>query len=198
MNKSKLLVAFCCSLSVFSAQATLLTADFRNESDFFTSSGPLVYQSLARSVGAGDEISGTSLLQNPSFFTGGVVYVDFNPTSMLLTLKSRDTGDFDTFDAYVSGASFSGVGEQFSGLSLVSGKLTTTGAPTLSFTGDSLHIQYSVNDGFNFSGGTAVFQVATTVNALPPVPEPETWAMLLGGMGLLTARLRRGKARQKG
>jgi len=193
MNISKLLVVACCSMSAISAQATLLSADFRTEANLLPSSGPLIYQSLGQAVGAGDELAAGSLLQNPAFFTGGVVYVDYNPTSMLLTLKSRDTGEFDTFDAYLSTASFSTAGEEFAGLSLVSGVLTNGSAPTLSFTGDTLQISYAGSQGFNFTGGTAVYQVATTLRAVPPVPEPETWALLLGGMGLLSARLRRRK-----
>ena len=198
MNLSKLLVVACCSMSALSAHATLMSADFRTEANLLPSSGPLVYQSLGQAVGAGDELAAGSFLQNPSFFTGGVVYVDYNPGTMLLTLKSRDTGDFDSFDAYLSGASFSTVGERFSGLSLLSGQLTDGTAPTLSFTGDSLHIEYAGAGGFNFTGGSAVYQVSTTVAAVPAVPEPETWAMLLGGMGLLSARLRARKASSKG
>lgn len=191
MNISKLLVAGCCAMSVFSAQASLLTADFRTESDLLPGSGPVVYQSLGRSVGAGDELAGANLLQNPSFWTGGVVWLDYNPASQLLTLKSRDTGDFDTFEARISNAAFSAAGEQFSGLSLVGGQLASGASPVLSFTADSLRIRYLAPAGLTFTGGSAVFQVSTILKALPPVPEPETWALLLGGMGLLTARLRR-------
>lgn len=184
-------------MSVLSANAALLTADFRNESNLLPGSGPLVYQSLAKAVGAGDELGTGSLLQNPSFVTGGVVFVDYDPISMLLTLKSRDTRDFDTFDAYLSNASFSVAGEAFSGISLVSGQLTNGSAPTLSFTGNSLHIQYAGASGFDFTGGTAVYQVSSAVRSVPPVPEPETWALMLGGMGLLSARLRSRKAPRK-
>ncbi|MCZ2496817.1 PEP-CTERM sorting domain-containing protein [Xylophilus sp. Kf1] len=197
MNPSKLLIAIACALAGVSAHATLLTADFRNESDLLPVGGALVYQRLGRSVGAGDELAPGALLQNPAFYTGGTVFVDFNPASSLLTLKSRDTGDFDTFDAFVSRAVFSTAGERFSGLSFVGGELAEGAAPALSFTGDSLHIRYAAASGFTFTGGSAVFRVASEIVPLPPVPEPETWALMLGGMGLLTARLRRRKAPPK-
>jgi hypothetical protein len=44
--------------------------------------------------------------------------------------------------------------------------------------------------GFNYIG---LDNVDVELVSLPAVPEPETWALLLGGVGALAARLRRGR-----
>ena len=55
--------------------------------------------------------------------------------------------------------------------------------PTLSFDADNLYVNWQ---GLSYSGGELVF----AVNA---VPEPETYAMLLAGVGLLGFVARRRK-----
>lgn len=165
------------------ANATILSADFRNESDLpycCAAAGPKVLESLGQAVGGGIELNGSASLSNPSGWGGGVVYVDIDPTTNILTLLSQDDWDFQTFIAKVSNILFSG-GEVITGLSMLSNNLTDAGiVPTLSFTSNSLSINYDTTSIFNFTGGTASFQITTSAAA---VPEPASLALL--GVGLL-------------
>lgn len=178
----KLFIAAMLMLSAV-ANATILSADFRNESDLpycCAAAGPKVLESSGQAVGGGIELNGSASLSNPSGWGGGVVYVDIDPTTNILTLLSQDTWDFQTFTAKVANILFSG-GEVITGLSLLSNNLTDEGiVPTLSFTSNSLSIGYDTSSIFYFSGGTASFQITTSAAA---VPEPASMALL--GIGLL-------------
>lgn len=168
-----------------SAQATLLLADFRNESDLpdFSSAGPKVYENLGAVIGSGVELDTTHLVSNPANWGGGVVTSNFDPLTSLLTFASQDTWDFQTFLATVSNITFSTPGEKITGVSLVSNNLTTGGiVPIVSFTDDSLSILYTVSDiasgdSFDFTGGTAVFQITTSLSA---IPEPGSTLAIAG------------------
>ena len=182
-----------------SLHAQLITADFRTESDLPNADWmvpyPMVYENLGVSVGPGFELTSANFLSNPSNWGGGVVHIDWNPTSNLLTLASQDTWDFQTFLARIDNIS----GANIVGLSMVSNDLTQDGiVPTLSFTGNSLSILYdgrpSEQGFFNFSGNTATFQVVTSAGA--PVPEPSTYGLLGAGVLLGLAIWRRRAARR--
>jgi hypothetical protein len=148
--KGKLLAGLSILFVAQAASATLVSGDFRTESDLPGSSvGPLVYQSLEQIIGAGYELDSGDYLENPSNWGGGVVWMDYNPTTNILTLASQDTWDFQTFDAWITNISFDLAGEYISDISLISNGLTDPSfAPSLSFTNDSLHVGYDFPDFF--------------------------------------------------
>lgn len=186
----KALFATTLFLAALNANAAIVSADFRNESDLpycCARSGPEVLESIGQAVGAGVELNGTASFSNPSGWGGGIVYVDLNPTTNILTLLSQDTWDFQTFSAQLSNIAFS-ASETITGLTLLSNNLTTTGlTPSLSFTGNSISIEYDTPSVFNFTGGTATFQILTS--SLQSVPEPSSIALLgLSLFGLASMR----------
>ena len=184
--KLGILLTMFCSV----ANAGLITGDFRTESDLpgYGSSGALVYESLDRNIGQGYELDDLDFVENPSDWNGGVVWVDYDESTNILTLSSQDTTDFQTFDLLISNIVFDIVGEVISGISLISDNLIEEGdefGPVLlvnpvsySYTSDSISISYEETgeDIFYFTGGTAKFQIATSV--------PEPGSLVLLGLGL--------------
>lgn len=67
---------------------------------------------------------------------------------------------------------------------------TTRPEGLTTFVKDGLIYLAIANEG---DGNTAATGMSTVLYSLAPVPEPETWAMLLGGLGLLGLRARREK-----
>ncbi|MDO6711966.1 hypothetical protein Q4567_14625 [Aliiglaciecola sp. 2_MG-2023] len=89
MNKVLCLVAL---LFAGVANATIISGDFRTESDLpycCFDAGPLVYEDLNASVGAGNELDSTDLLSNDSDWFGGSVFIDLDrqQTSLLSVHK---------------------------------------------------------------------------------------------------------------
>lgn len=179
----------------FAAKATLISADFRTEANLpdLRNGLPLVHESLGQFVGAGTELNNTHFVQNPDNWGGGVVWMDYDTDTNILTLDSQDTWDFKTFDAWISNIVFSQPGQSIMGISLLSDNLTDEGVvPDLSFTADSLHISYdSMPDIFNFTGGSATFQLELGETDVVAVPEPLPLTLL--GLGLVGLALTRRK-----
>lgn len=171
-----------------SAQAAITGGDFRAESSmqYPISAGPL-YENLGATVGAGYELDSSHFVANPGGWTGGVVFMDLDPLTNILTLASQDFWGFELFTAGISNMSFS-EGEVITGISLLSDNLTSPlplVVPTWSFTANSVLVSYNNapdTNGFYFSHGTATFQLTTAVTA---VPEPEIYAMVGLGLGMM-------------
>lgn len=141
-------------------------------------------------MGPGVELTNADFIENPSDWLGGVVNMDLDPTTNILTLSSQDTLDFQTFDASISNIVFD-AGEVITGLFLLSGNITDTGLlPLLEFGNDSIHIRYDVGqnsfDGFNFTGTQAQFGITTSLTAAP-LPGA-AWLLGSGLIGLLGLR----------
>lgn len=175
-------------LLLFSASsfATLISGDFRTESDIpGKRNGALIYESLNQTIGKGYELDSQHFVENPSGWSGGEVWMDYNPDSNLLTLNSQDGMDFSTFDAWISDIIFDTANEMITGVSLVSNNLVTpTLVPALSFTDSSLHINYTRNEFFNFTGGSATFQIQTGQVFAAPVNIPAPSSVVLIALGM--------------
>ncbi|CAN7490779.1 PEPxxWA-CTERM sorting domain-containing protein [Phenylobacterium sp. LjRoot164] len=178
------------------AAAAVTVADFRSESHLpdYSSSGGKLYQNTGAVLGAGDELDGGDFVSNPSGWGGGVVFVDWDAVTNILTLRSQDTWDFQTYSLAISNVLFSSA-QTITGISLLSNNLTDSGVtPTLGFTGNSINIGYARPELFNFTGGTATFQV-TLGDVGSAVPEPATWAMMIIGFGAVGSAVRSSRRR---
>lgn len=187
----KLLLILLISISV-NTNAAIVSGDFRSEGDLpycCGSSGPLVYENLNAPVGAGIELTAANLLSNPSFWQPGLVHIDLDPTTNILTLDSQDTLDFEIFDFWITNISFD-ASEIITGVSLISDNITNLGlSALLTFTDNSIHINYDIGAGnpvFNFTGNQAQFQIST---GTPSVPAPAAaWLLASGLIGLVGVR----------
>lgn len=188
------------SLLSFHAAAAVISADFRTEADLpdYSVRGALVHERTGSVLGAGNELDSSDFVRNPSHWGGGIVHVDWDAATNVLTLDSRDTWDFQTFILEIGNIVFDSA-QKIVGLSVISDGLVTRegGAPILNFTDDGLSIGYQSGryDVFNFTGREARFQVILAdIADVAPIPEPGTLALLgLGIVGL--AALRRSRAR---
>lgn len=168
------LFAILLMLAATAAQASIISGDFRTEANLpdYRSGQALVYQHAGSQVGAGAELTSHDLARNPDRWRGGQVDVDLNPVNALLSLKSNDQYDFQSFDVYLNNLSFDSPGSIY-GIALISsGLLTVPLAPTVSFTDTSIHISYNAGHGvFNFTQGEALFQLLLGNPAPQSAPE---------------------------
>ncbi|MEP4889060.1 MAG: PEP-CTERM sorting domain-containing protein [Aliiglaciecola sp.] len=189
MNKFLCLVAL---LFTGAANATIISGDFRNEADLpycCSTQGPLVYENLNASVGAGNELDSSNLLSNDSGWSGGLVLVDLDPTTNIVTLNSQDDLDFEIFTASISNIVFDAA-ETITGLSWISGNITDIAIDeVLSFTANSIQIGYDGlgSDIFNFNLTQAQFQIETQTDSVA-VPAPASILLLSLGILALVGR----------
>jgi hypothetical protein len=61
---------------------------------------------------------------------------------------------------------------------------------------------FGIPDGFNFGGAPGAYddndgfyRISVGINAIPVIPEPQTYALLLAGLGLLGFAMRRRSAK---
>lgn len=190
---SSLIAIIGLAISV-NASAAIIKGDFLTASDLPYSSfanylGALLYGKVDASVGPGVELTNADFIENPSDWLGGVVNMDLDPTTNILTLSSQDTLDFQTFDASISNIVFD-AGEVITGLFLLSGNITDPGLlPLLEFGNNSIHIRYDIgpgNDTFFFTGTQAQFKITTSLTAAP-LPGA-AWLFGSGLIGLLGLR----------
>lgn len=129
--------------------------------------------------------------------------VDIDTTAQTITLTGRQHGNYESGFLEITGiteltitslstVSHAGLFDpDYYGSPSLYGAVPT---PQLSFTGSSLRIAFSAFGAsppqftYDGDGGTAVFAYNTT-----PVPEPETYAMMLAGLGVLGGLARRRK-----
>lgn len=176
------------------ANATLISGDFRTESNLpdHRTGNPLVHEDLNASIGLGVELTEDDFLENPDNWGGGLVYMDYDASTNILTLDSQDVWDFQTFDAWINNIIFDTT-EEITGITMISNDLTNpTFDPTFSFTANSIHIGWDYTpDVYDFTGGIAQFQITTST---APIPEPATMLLFGTGLvGLLGSRARKKK-----
>ncbi len=199
VNSLPSLFVASCSVMLMSADAALVFADFRAESNLpdHGTGQPKIYESLNQSLGSGYELDGSDFVSNVDGWGGGDVWIDLSQitsTTYLLQLDSQDTWDFQTFQASITNIYFDIPGEQIIGVTLLTNGLTVPQiAPSISFTGNSILVSYSsVPDIFNFTGGSATFEIEVASSAI--IPEPSSTiglAGLLGSALLFRSRRRR-------
>lgn len=177
----------------FAVNAAIVSGDFRTEADLpycCDDAGALVHENLGATVGAGAELTGANFAANPSDWGGGIVHMDLDPTTNILTLASQDDWDFQTFDAWISNITFDS-GEIITGFSLITGNITDLGLTAiLEFTSNSIHIAYDTEEIFYFNESQAQFQIITSADT-SSVPAPASIALL--GLGLVGMALTRKK-----
>lgn len=136
----------------------------------------------------------------------GAFTVNLDTTAQTITLTGFEYGNYDEGFLEIMGISELTI----TGLSTVSylglfdpdfysepAVYGATPAPQLSFTGNSVKILFSAfgeSPGqftYDGNGGQAVFSYSTGVGA---VPEPASWALMIGGFGMAGATLRRRRA----
>jgi hypothetical protein len=158
----KRIIVLTAAYLVASQSLAQIVGDFRTESDlpYFGSNGPLIYENIGVTVDGSIELTEANFSANPSFWMGGLVYMDLDPDTGILTLASQDEMDFERFVAQISNISNISGGDEVSGLELISGNITTTDiAPSLSYTADSIQIIYDDGNLFWLTGTSALFQI---------------------------------------
>ncbi|MBQ0936327.1 hypothetical protein [Ideonella paludis] len=155
-----------------SASAAIKSATFRTESNLpiYGTGAPLVLSKGSPLVAGADELTGAHVISNPDGWGGGIVHMDLDKTTNILTLKAQDNWDFQTFHASVGFVRFTNATESICGIKYLGGNITTPAiTPSATFVDNGVSISYVVQDVsgggyFNFvMGATAQFQIETCV-----------------------------------
>lgn len=172
----KIILAFALALSTSTASAQLLDGHtLQYQYLLFTSTTP--YDDGAAGnyvIGSGVEVS--TFLFDIDVQSNGFT-VEFKIADHWTDVPFNGFRLTDVNDTLPSFTSFS--------MGANNGLLTEIFGPiTLTFDADNLYVNWQ---GTGFQPGTTEF----LVNAVAPIPEPETYAMLLAGLGLLGFTVRR-------
>jgi len=113
--------------------------------------------------------------------------MDFHDSGFLVSFTNGTSFTPSTFNGFRVSDVFGTIGS-FTSFVLTS-NTGVAGTPVLTFDADNLYVNWQ---GLGFGGGDLAF----SVNSVNAIPEPETYALLLAGLGLLglAGRRRRQKA----
>lgn len=121
--------------------------------------------------------------------------IDFGSDGFVISFTDSSSFSSATFNGFVI-SDISSTLNPFSSFSLVS-NTSVMGTPALSFDSDHLYVNW---EGFSFTSGNLVFSVTSfadndniITDTISAVPEPETYVMLLAGLGLVGYIVRRRK-----
>jgi len=189
MNFKKLIAATAMALASISAQATIIDLSGAAEGGTFsanTGNGPSIYTAQGFQFAAVNPASGN----DPHF------HVDYlGAGTVLMHDNSGNSQDFFTLSK-VGNGSFNAV--SFTGIGL--GLLWSTNLQsswTAAISGLNLINQIGITSlTFKLADPSACCSIgmnAFEVSSVSPVPEPETYAMLLAGLGLMGGMARRRK-----
>ncbi len=119
--------------------------------------------------------------------------IDFGSDGFVISFTDSSSFSSAAFNGFVI-SDVSSTLSPFSSFSLVS-NTGVMGTPTLSFDSDHLYVNW---EGLSFTSGNLVFSVNSiadkdnvVTDTISAVPEPETYAMLLVGLGLVGYAARR-------
>ncbi len=119
--------------------------------------------------------------------------IDFGGDGFVISFTDSSSFSSAAFNGFVI-SDVSSTLSPFSSFSLVS-NTGVMGTPTLSFDSDHLYVNW---EGLSFTSGNLVFSVNSiadkdnvVTDTISAVPEPETYAMLLVGLGLVGYAARR-------
>ena len=205
-------LAACAALSVNPAAADVLTFDGAiceigvcvNFADIHQTYGDTVgldvaYDSDINTAGVqnmqwwSDSYSGLEAVAFSSFTSGGVAEIFLNPLAgYQVTLLGFDIGSFPNVDRLSQVTILGGNGSSI----YASGEITIPGSSPSSFgpygtRTDGFRIQFGPE-----SYNVGIDNIAFTVSQVQGgVPEPSTWAFMIGGFGAAGAMLRRRRVR---
>lgn len=120
--------------------------------------------------------------------------IDFSGNELVVSFAHGGSFSPSEFNGFVI-SDISATIKPFTSFSLVS-NTGVSGTPTLSFDSNHLYVNW---EGLNYTSGDLVFSVGSVISdplppishTISPVPEPDTYAILLVGLGLVGYSARR-------
>ncbi|MBS0299512.1 MAG: PEP-CTERM sorting domain-containing protein [Proteobacteria bacterium] len=139
-------------------------------------------------VGSGTEISNV---------VDGLGTIDFSGNEFTVSFSHGGTFSPTAFNGFVISDLTANI-NPFTSFTLIS-NTGVSGTPTISFDSNHLFVNW---EGFNYTRGDLVFSVDSVISSpftpithifdtISPVPEPDTYALLLVGLGLVSFTVRR-------